>query len=218
MKKTIKIDYVSDIACPWCAVGLGSLEEAIKILDGAAEIEIHFQPFELNPDMPPGGQEVIEHLTQKYGMPEEQIRINQANIRDRAAAVGFPFHPEGRKHVYNTFHAHRLLHWAGVEGGADAQYRLKKELLGTYFTLAVSLDDQNNMIEAVKRAALDPVRAQEILSSDLFTQEVRAQQAKYASMGITSVPSLIFNDKYLLQGAQPPEAFARALLQLAEQE
>ncbi len=218
MKKTIKIDYVSDIACPWCAVGLGSLEEAIKILDGAADVEIHFQPFELNPDMPPGGQEVIEHLTQKYGMPEEQIRVNQANIRDRAAAVGFPFHPDGRKHVYNTFDAHRLLHWAGVECGAQAQYRLKKELLGTYFTLAVSLDDQNNMIDAVKRAALDPVRAQEILSSDVFTQEVRAQQEKYASMGITSVPSLIFNDKYLLQGAQPPEAFARALLQLAEQE
>ena len=218
MKKTIKIDYVSDIACPWCAVGLGSLEQAIKILDGAADVEIHFQPFELNPDMPPGGQEVIEHLTQKYGMPEEQIRINQANIRDRAAAVGFPFHPEGRKHVYNTFDAHRLIHWAGAEYDADAQYRMKKELLGTYFTLAVNLDDQNNMIDAVKRAGLDPVRAQEILSSDTFTEAVRAQQAKYASMGITSVPSLIFNDKYLLQGAQPPEAFARALLQLAEQE
>ena len=218
MKKTIKIDYVSDIACPWCAVGLGSLEQAIQLIEGAANVEIHFQPFELNPDMPPGGQEVIEHLTQKYGMPEEQIRINQANIRDRAAAVGFPFHPEGRKHVYNTFAAHRLIHWAGAEYDADAQYRMKKELLGTYFTLAVNLDDQNNMIDAVKRAGLDPTRAQEILSSDTFTEAVRSQQAKYASMGITSVPSLIFNDKYLLQGAQPPEAFARALLQLAEQE
>lgn len=218
MKKTIKIDYVSDIACPWCAVGLGSLEQAIELMDGAADIEIHFQPFELNPDMPPGGQEVIEHLTQKYGLPEEQIRINQANIRDRAQAVGFPFHPEGRKHVYNTFNAHRLLHWAAVECGAQAQYRLKKELLGTYFTLAVSLDDPHNMLDAVKRAGLDVTRAQEVLSAGTFTEEVRAQQAKYTSMGITSVPSLIFNDKYLLQGAQPPEAFARALLQLAEQE
>ena len=218
MKKTIKIDYVSDIACPWCAVGLGSLEQAIKILDGAADVEIHFQPFELNPDMPPGGQEVIEHLTQKYGMPEEQIRINQANIRERAAAMGFAFHPEGRKHVYNTFDAHRLIHWAGAECGAQAQYRLKRELLGTYFTLAVSLDDQNNMIDAVKRADLDPVRAQAVLSAGTFTEEVRALQAKYASMGITSVPSLIFNDKYLLQGAQPPEAFARALKQLAAEE
>lgn len=218
MKKTIKIDYVSDIACPWCAVGLGSLEQAISNVADEVNVEIHFQPFELNPDMPPGGQEVIEHLTQKYGMPEAQIRINQANIRDRAAEVGFPFHPEGRKHVYNTFDAHRLLHWAGQESGLAAQYRLKKELLGTYFTLAVSLDDQNNLIEAVQRAGLDPIRAQEILSSDIFTQDVRERQAMYAKMGITSVPSLIFNDKYLLQGAQPAEAFANALRQLAADE
>ncbi len=218
MKKTIKIDYVSDIACPWCAVGLGSLEQAIRNVADEVNVEIHFQPFELNPDMPPGGQDVIEHLTQKYGMPEAQIRINQANIRDRAAEVGFPFHPEGRKHVYNTFDAHRLLHWAGEECGLAAQYRLKKELLGTYFTLAVSLDDQNNLIEAVQRAGLDPVRAQEILSADTFTKEVRERQAMYAKMGITSVPSLIFNDKYLLQGAQPAEAFANALRQLAADE
>ncbi len=215
MKKTIRIDYVSDIACPWCAVGLGALEQAIKNVSDEVNVEIHFQPFELNPDMPPGGQEVIEHLTQKYGMPEEQIRINQANIRDRAAAVGFPFHPEGRKHVYNTFHAHRLLHWAGEECGLDAQYRLKKELLGTYFTLAVSLDDQQNLIDAVKRAGLDPIRAQEVLTSDLFADAVHAQQLKYAGMGITSVPSLIFNEKYLLQGAQPAESFASALRRLA---
>lgn len=218
MKKTIKIDYVSDIACPWCAVGLGSLEQAIATIDGEFDVEIHFQPFELNPHMPPGGQEVIEHLTQKYGLPEAQIRINQANIRDRAAAVGFPFHPEGRKHVYNTFDAHRLIHWAGVEYDAAAQYRLKKELLGVYFTLAVSLDDQNNMIEAVKRAQLDPVRAQEILSADTFAAEVRAQQAHYAELGITSVPSLIFNDKYLIQGAQPAESFVQMMRQVASKE
>lgn len=218
MKKTIKIDYVSDIACPWCAVGLGSLEQAIATIGGEFDVEIHFQPFELNPHMPPGGQEVIEHLTQKYGLPEAQIRINQANIRDRAAAVGFPFHPEGRKHVYNTFDAHRLIHWAGVEYDAAAQYRLKKELLGVYFTLAVSLDDQNNMIEAVKRAQLDPVRAQDILSADTFTAEVRAQQAHYAELGITSVPSLIFNDKYLIQGAQPAESFVQMMRQVASKE
>lgn len=217
MKKTIKIDYVSDIACPWCAVGLGSLEQAIKSLENEVDIEIHFKPFELNPDMPPGGQEVFEHLTQKYGKPIEQIRLTQANIRERAEAVGFPFHPEGRKHVYNTFNAHRLLYWAGIECGLNEQYRLKKELLGTYFTLAVSLDDHNNVIDAVKRAGLDTDRAQEILSSDLFTAEVRAEQRKYASMGITSVPSLIFNDKYLLQGAQPSESFAQALRQLASE-
>ncbi len=218
MTPTIKIDFVSDIACPWCAVGLGSLEQALKMVEGELNVEIHFQPFELNPDMPPGGQEVIEHLTQKYGMPEEQIRQNQASIRERAAAVGFDFHPEGRKHVYNTFDSHRLLHWALTEYGTQEQYRLKRELLTTYFTLAVDLDDQTNLIDAVKRAGLDTVRAQQILSSSEFTDEVRARQRTYIGMGINSVPSLIFNEKYLLQGAQPAESFAQALRQIASQD
>ena len=98
----IKIDYVSDIACPWCAVGLGGLEQAINKIGDAFEVEVHFQPFELNPDMPPGGQDVFEHLTQKYGKTVEQVRATQNEIKARAAAVGYPFHPEGRKHVYNT--------------------------------------------------------------------------------------------------------------------
>ena len=211
----VKIDYVSDIACPWCAVGLGGLEQAIKKIGDAFEVEVHFQPFELNPDMPPGGQDVFEHLTQKYGKTVEQVRATQNDIKARAAAVGYPFHPEGRKHVYNTFNAHRLLHWAGTEHGAQAQHRLKHELLITYFQLAVDLDDVQNVLDAVTRAGLDVSRAAKILASDEFTTEVRAQQRKYTSMGIQSVPSIIINDKYLLQGAQPAEAFEQALRQVA---
>lgn len=211
----VKIDYVSDIACPWCAVGLGGLEQAIKNIGGAFEVEVHFQPFELNPDMPPGGQDVFEHLTQKYGKTVEQVRATQNDIKARAAAVGYPFHPEGRKHVYNTFNAHRLLYWAGLEHGAQAQHRLKHELLVTYFQLAVDLDDPQNVLDAVNRAGLDTVRAANILASDAFTSEVRAQQSKYTSMGIHSVPSIIINDKYLLQGAQPADAFEQALRQVA---
>ena len=211
----VKIDYVSDIACPWCAVGLGGLEQAIKKIGDAFEVEVHFQPFELNPDMPPGGQDVFEHLTQKYGKTVDQVRATQNDIKARAAAVGYPFHPEGRKHVYNTFNAHRLLHWAGLEHGPQAQHRLKRELLVTYFQLAVDLDDPQNVLAAVSRAGLDVERASEILASDEFAAEVRAQQRKYTSMGIQSVPSIIINDKYLLQGAQPAEAFEQALRQVA---
>ncbi len=211
----IKIDYVSDIACPWCAVGLGGLEQAIKKIGGAFEVEVHFQPFELNPDMPPGGQDVFEHLTQKYGKTVEQVRATQNEIKARAAAVGYPFHPEGRKHVYNTFNAHRLLHWAGLEFGAQAQHRLKRELLVTYFQLAVDLDQAQNLLDAVNRAGLDSKRASDILATDEFAADVRAQQMKYTSMGIHSVPSIIINDKYLLQGAQPAEAFEEALRQVA---
>ena len=211
----IKIDYVSDIACPWCAVGLGGLEQAINKIGDAFEVEVHFQPFELNPDMPPGGQDVFEHLTQKYGKTVEQVRATQNEIKARAAAVGYPFHPEGRKHVYNTFNAHRLLHWAGLECGAQAQHRLKRELLVTYFQLAVDLDEAQNLLDAVNRAGLDSKRAADILATDEFAADVRAQQMKYTSMGIHSVPSIIINDKYLLQGAQPAEAFEEALRQVA---
>ena len=211
----IKIDYVSDIACPWCAVGLGGLEQAIKKIGDAFEVDVHFQPFELNPDMPPGGQDVFEHLTQKYGKTVEQVRATQNEIKARAAAVGYPFHPEGRKHVYNTFNAHRLLHWAGLECGAQAQHRLKRELLVTYFQLAVDLDEAQNLLDAVNRAGLDSKRAADILATDEFSADVRAQQMKYTSMGIHSVPSIIINDKYLLQGAQPAEAFEEALRQAA---
>ena len=211
----IKIDYVSDIACPWCAVGLGGLEQAIKKIGDAFEVDVHFQPFELNPDMPPGGQDVFEHLTQKYGKTVEQVRATQNEIKARAAAVGYPFHPEGRKHVYNTFNAHRLLHWAGLECGAQAQHRLKRELLVTYFQLAVDLDEAQNLLDAVNRAGLDSKRAADILATDEFSADVRAQQMKYTSMGIHSVPSIIINDKYLLQGAQPAEAFEEALRQVA---
>jgi predicted DsbA family dithiol-disulfide isomerase len=211
----IKIDYVSDIACPWCAVGLGGLEQEIKKIGGSFEVDVHFQPFELNPDMPLGGQDVFEHLTQKYGKTVEQVRATQNEIKARAAAVGYPFHPEGRKHVYNTFNAHRLLHWAGLECGAQAQHRLKRELLVTYFQLAVDLDEAQNLLDAVNRAGLDSKRAADILATDEFVADVRAQQMKYTSMGIHSVPSIIINDKYLLQGAQPAEAFEEALRQVA---
>ena len=215
MSNPVNIDFVSDIACPWYAIGLGALEQALARLGDDVEVDIHFQPFELNPQMPVGGQEVIEHLTQKYGMPEEQIRANQKNIRERAAAVGFPFHPDGRKHVYNTFNAHRLLHWVSVEHDAAAQHRLKRELLGTYFTLAVNLDDQENLIDAVRRAGLEPGRARQILSTNEYEQAVRERQRHYTDMGITSVPSIILNGKYLLQGAQPAEQFERAIRQVA---
>ena len=214
MKPTIKIDFVSDVACPWCAVGLGNLNQAMKQLSEKVEFEVHFRPFELNPNMPIGGQDAIEHLTEKYGLSEEQVKANQANIRAKALEAGFEFHPEGRKRVYNTFNAHRLLYWAAKEHGADKQASLKRELLNTYFCLAVDLDDQQNLLNAVDRADLDCERAKQILDGDEFTQEVRDEEAAYTNLGIHSVPSIILNDQYLLQGAQPREAFVEAFGQL----
>ena len=137
---TLKIDFVSDIACPWCAVGLGALEQALARLEGQVQAELHFQPFELNPHMHPGGQDLGEHLTQKYGStPEQQAQIRQT-IAARGAEVGFEFHPGGRGRVYNTFNAHRLLHWAEGQG-AGAQHALKKAFLQAYQGRAECVED-----------------------------------------------------------------------------
>ncbi|MCW1965936.1 DsbA family oxidoreductase [Polynucleobacter sp.] len=217
MKPSIKIDFVSDVACPWCAVGLGNLEKAMFELQDKANFELHFRPFELNPNMPKGGQDAIEHLTQKYGMSEEQVRENQAQIRARAFEAGFDFHPDGRKRVYNTFDCHRLLTWVAKEYDLPKQLALKKELLNSYFCLAVDIDDHANLLEAVGRAGLDPQRAQEVLNGDEFSNEVRDEEKIYTNLGIHSVPSIILNDQYLLQGAQPPESFIQAFESLINQ-
>lgn len=214
--KTVRIDFVSDIACPWCAIGLASLQKAIDQVGSEVKTEISFQPYELNPQMPVGGRDVFEYLTEKYGRTLAEVQASQENIYRRAANVGFAFHPEGRKRVYNTFNAHRLLHWAKEEHGAEAQVRLKKELFHTYFTLAINFDDQQNILDAVARAELPTKRAQEILNSDEFSQAVRDQEQKYMQLGINSVPAIIFNNQYLVQGGQAPEVFAKALLEYSQ--
>ena len=186
-------------------------------VQGRTQFEVHFRAFELNPEMPKGGQEVIEHLTQKYGMTAEQVKENQVRIREKAIEAGFEFHPEGRKWVYNTFDAHRLLYWAAREVSLEKQFLLKTELLKTYFCLAVNLDDQQNLLDAVIRAGLDPRRAKQVLEGNEFAQDVREEEQRYQKLGIHSVPSMIINDQYLVQGAQPPEAFVGMFEQLLVQ-
>jgi len=160
---------------------------------------------------------VIEHLTQKYGMSAEQVKENQRRIREKAKEAGFEFHPEGRKWVYNTFDAHRLLFWAAEEIGIEQQSMLKTELLRTYFCFAVDLDDQQHLLEAVTRAGLDPIRAKQVLAGDEFAKEVRQEEQRYQELGIHSVPSMIINDQYLVQGAQPPEVFIDIFEKLLDQ-
>ena len=212
----LKIDFVSDVACPWCAVGLASLEQALQRLDGDVQAELHFQPFELNPQMGPEGQDITEHLGQKYGSTAEQQAANWQALRARGEAVGFEFRKEGRGRVWNTFDAHRLLHWAGQQS-PEAQRALKKALLRAYFTEARNVSDPQVLLDAVSAAGLDTERAQAILASDEFAADVRGQQAFYAQHGISAVPSVIVNDRHLIQGGQPPEVFEQALRQIAAQ-
>src|SRR5438067_3093821 len=158
----LKIDFVSDVSCPWCAIGLASLERALESLDGQVGAQLHFQPFELNPSMPPGGQDITEHLTQKYRTTREQQTAAREGIRQRGAGVGFEFRQEGRDRIYNTFNAHRLLHWAGLED-PQRQLALKKALFGAYFTEGRSPEDAQVLLDCVASAGLDVARAREIL-------------------------------------------------------
>jgi predicted DsbA family dithiol-disulfide isomerase len=212
----LKIDFVSDVVCPWCAVGLGSLEQALRQLDGQVQAELHFQPFELNPQMGPEGEDITEHLGRKYGSTPEQQAANWEALRQRAAAVGVQFRAEGRGRTWNSFDAHRLLHWAGLEGAAK-QRALKKALLHAYFGEGRSVSDPAVLLQAVEQAGLDAERARAILAGDAYTAEVRWQEEYYTSRGIRAVPSVIVNDRHLIQGGQPPEVFAQALRQIANE-
>jgi predicted DsbA family dithiol-disulfide isomerase len=215
--KELKIDFVSDVSCPWCAIGLASLERALERLRPDVKAQLHFQPFELNPSMPQGGQDVTEHLTQKYRTTPEQQAAARDAIRERGAAVGFEFRKEGRGRIYNTFDAHRLLHWAAQQG-AERQLALKKALFKAYFTDGQSPEDKEVLVRAASDAGLDPVRAREILAGDEFESEVRHSEGYYVEHGIHAVPAVIVNDRHLIQGGQPPEVFEEALRRLAAAE
>jgi predicted DsbA family dithiol-disulfide isomerase len=217
MSQPLKIDFVSDISCPWCAIGLAALEQALTKLQGELSAELHFQPFELNPQMPPGGQDASEHLTQKYGStPEQQAQIRE-RIRARGAELGFVFKPAGRGRIYNTFDAHRLLHWAGLQG-ADRQLALKKALLAACHTHAQAMESHAVLAHCAALAGLDQAAAEQLLASDQSAEEVREQEAFYTGHGIHSVPAVIVNDRHLISGGQPVEVFEQALRQIAAEQ
>jgi predicted DsbA family dithiol-disulfide isomerase len=209
--KTLHIDFVSDVACPWCAVGLNALEKALQQLGPDLEVQLQFQPFELNPDMPPEGADTVAYLSAKYGIDEAQIRANQARIRDLGAAVGFTFGERAR--VWNTFDAHRLLHWAGLQG---RQRELKHALLAAYHGQGRNPGAHDVLLELAAAVGLPADEARRILDSDAYAAEVRAAEREWQQASIRSVPSVVIDRRHLIQGAQPPEAFAQALRRLAE--
>lgn len=210
----LRIDFVSDVSCPWCAVGLASLQTAMEKVAPGITVDLHFQPFELNPQMAPEGEDSIEHLQRKYGISEEQVRANGEALRQRGEAVGFPFNLAVRKRVWNTFDAHRLLHWAGTVGAAQ-QLALKKALFSAYFIEGLSPADHAVLLRKAEASGLDGARAKQILDSDEFAAEVRQDEAMFTQAGIHSVPAVIINRQHLISGGQPPEVFERALRQIA---
>jgi len=220
MSTHLKIDFVSDISCPWCVVGLRALDQALARVSPDVSATLHFQPFELNPTMGPEGQDITEHITQKYGISEAQAEANRAVIRERGAALGFTFsgtnaNGGGRSRTYNTFNAHRLLHWAHTVGAVQ-QKALKEGLFKAYFTDGESPASHAVLIKVAQAAGLDAQRATEILSTDEYAIEVRESEQFYQSQGIHSVPAVIINDRHLISGGQLVEVFEQALRQIAQ--
>lgn len=212
MSTPVKIDFVSDVSCPWCVIGLKSLETALERVREQVSAEVHFQPFELNPKMPAEGQDINEHLTEKYGATPEQSARNREAIRARGEDVGFTFSMDKRGRIYNTFDAHRLLHWAELEGH---QAELKLALFQAYFTDGKNPGDHDVLIALAQQVGLDAERARQVLSSDEYASDVREREEFYLQHGINAVPAVIINDRLLISGGQASEVYEEALIKAA---
>jgi predicted DsbA family dithiol-disulfide isomerase len=208
------IDIISDVSCPWCVIGYRSLQSALAELDATESVSITWRPFELNPGMPADGQDRVEHLQQKYGLSEEQGQANRQNLIDRGLTVGYQFDFPENGRVYNTFNAHRLLHWAKEH---QLQTELKLALFDLYFKQGGNPSNDADLLGCVKQVGLPTQDANAILGSDKFTKEVRADQQLGQQQGISSVPAFIFNNKYLVSGGQPKEVFMSAIQELSKQ-
>jgi predicted DsbA family dithiol-disulfide isomerase len=211
MAQTLRIDFISDVACPWCVVGLRSLQQALAAVGDEVRAEIRFQPFELNPDMAPEGENTAEHIQKKYGASPERSAASRQAIKDSGAQLGFTFNYGPESRIWNTFDAHRLLHWAGLEG---KQLALKEALFKSNFTDQRPTNDPDALADAAAEAGLDPARARAILASDEFAAEVRAEEEHWRRNGIQAVPSVIFNERWLIQGGQPPHLFEQAIREI----
>ncbi|RQM45333.1 DsbA family oxidoreductase [Paraburkholderia bannensis] len=209
MTQALQIDFISDIACPWCAIGLSSLQRALANLGDSVEARMTVHPFELNPDMGPDGESIVEYLGKKYGRTPEQIAETQEAIRERGESVGFTFGP--RTHIYNTFDAHRLLYWARLEG---RQVSLKMALLRAYHGEGQDMSDHAVLVAVAQSVGLDAGKAREVLETGAYADEVRGEEQQAQAMGIQSVPAIVFNEQYLISGGQPVETFENAIRQI----
>ena len=208
----MKIDLVSDISCPWCAIGLAALEQALSSLGDAVRVDLEFQPFELNPDMPSEGQGIDAHLMSKYGATAEQAERTRQAIGDRGAELGVMFRMDRRSRIYNTFDAHRLLHWARLQG---CQLALKHALFRAYFFDGRNPGACDVLLELAVSVGLDRSAADAVLAQGCYAREVREREAYYLERGVHAVPAVIVDDRHLIQGAQSVQAYVQVLRELA---
>lgn len=222
----LRIDLVSDVACPWCAIGYARLQQALQSLGGAVEVDLHWRAFELNPDPALKPEPILPALCRKYGVPAAQMQQSQQMLMHLAAGLGVNFSGMEQRLTCNTFDAHRLLKWATAAypaasaqshsaQQASAQTRLKLALFDAYFGRAEQVSEPQVLLRCVEAAGLDADAAAQVLASTQFTDEVRAEEAAYQQAGISSVPAFVINQRYLISGAQEPAQLAETLRQIA---
>ncbi|MCA9672503.1 MAG: DsbA family oxidoreductase [Myxococcales bacterium] len=205
---SIRIDIVSDVVCPWCIVGYRKLQRALEQLgDAAPEVTVRWHPFELNPHMPPEGQDLREHLREKYGTSVEQSRGVRQRLTAIGAELGFAFDFNDEMRIYNTFRAHQLLAWADEQGQTTA---LELALFETYFKRQQNLYDIGVLGETAARAGLDGAQAERVLHDQIYSDAVRTHEREWLHKGVHAVPTFVLDDRYLIPGAQDPEVFIDA--------
>ncbi|MET6991178.1 DsbA family oxidoreductase [Sediminicola arcticus] len=214
MAGKIKIDIVSDVVCPWCTIGYKRLETAILEMGIADKIELEWQPFELNPQMPSEGENVEEHIANKYGSSPEDIKRSQEHMAEVGAELGFTFDYFDGMKIVNTRNAHILLDFAKESG---KQTELKMRLVTAFFSERKDVSNRNVLLEELNHIGLNAEKALARLENDDARYEVQTKEAYWQSVGVSSVPTIIFNNKNALTGAQPVSVYKQVLSELLDQ-
>jgi predicted DsbA family dithiol-disulfide isomerase len=207
---TLDIKIASDISCPWCIIGFKALQQALENVGDSVTANISWLPFELNPKMTSEGQDIGEHIQEKYGATPEQSADNRERIKTMGADLGFIFNRGDR--IYNTFNAHRLLHWAKTQ---NKQTELKLALFDMYFTDGGNPSANKQLIATALKVGLDEEQAAAVLGSDQYAKEVRALEQQNHQYGINAVPAFIINGEYIINGGQPVASFEKALMAIS---
>ncbi len=214
MPATLDIDIVSDVVCPWCIVGYRQLRRALAGFGGERQARIRWHPFELNPRMPPEGQDLGEHIGEKYGSDAAQRQAVRERLTALGEQLGFAFRFADDMRIYNTFDAHRLLHWAGQHG---RQSELKLALFEAYFTHRANVSEHAVLLDAAERAGLERAPGAAVLQDGRYGDEVREAERAWLQQGITAVPAFVFERRYLVSGAQDHSVFLQLLQRVRDE-
>lgn len=214
MSSNLHIDIVSDIACPWCAIGYARLEQAMETLAGEIQLDVEWHAFELNPDPDSKPQPILQALSRKYGRSEKEMEAAQANMIEIATGLGLNFSKMQQRYTANTFNGHRLVKWAAEQG---KQTEMKQALFDAYFGHAENVGDTEVLLRCVQSVGLDVEAARQVLESDAYVDAVRSDEARYQQAGVSSVPAFIVNNQYLISGAQESAYLVEALREMAQQ-